>query len=43
MQNKNLEERLKQSAGEFARVVPFAENDKLLLMDFTAANEDLTD
>ena len=43
MQNKNLEERLKQYAGEFARVVPFEEKDKLLLMDFTEKNKELTD
>ncbi len=43
MQNKNLEERLKKYASEFARVVPFEEGDKLLLMDFTEANKELTD
>jgi len=39
----NFEERLKQYAGGFARVVPFEESDKLLLMDFTENNTELTD
>ncbi|HVF96627.1 MAG TPA: endonuclease domain-containing protein, partial [Flavisolibacter sp.] len=43
MQNKYFEERLKQYAGELAPVVPFVPTDKLLLMDFTGKNEELTD
>jgi murein DD-endopeptidase MepM/ murein hydrolase activator NlpD len=43
MQNKYFEERLKQHAGESARVVPFVPSDKLLLMDFTERNTELTD
>src|SRR6478672_10828918 len=38
-----FEERLRAHAGEFARVVPFVETDKLLLMDFTENNTELTD
>jgi murein DD-endopeptidase MepM/ murein hydrolase activator NlpD len=43
MQNKNFEERLKENAREFAPVVPFEPTDKLLLMDFTEKNSELTD
>ena len=43
MQNKNLEERLMQHSSEFAPVVPFEPTDKLLLMDFTESNKELTD
>ena len=39
----NFEERLKQHAGTFERVVPFEPADKVLLMDFTEKNADLTD
>ena len=39
----NFEQRLKQYAGEFARVVPFEPGDKLLQMDFTEKNNELTD
>ena len=39
----NFEERLKQFAGAFHPVVPFEERDKLLLMDFTENNAELTD
>ncbi|MGZ8538760.1 MAG: peptidoglycan DD-metalloendopeptidase family protein [Flavisolibacter sp.] len=42
MEIKKFEERLKQSATEFAAVVPFEKNEKLLLMDFTENNADLT-
>ena len=42
MDNKIFEERLKQSATEFAAVVPFEKNDRLALMDFTEKNTDLT-
>ena len=41
--NKIFEERLKQYTGEFAPVVPFEPSDKLLLMDFTERNTELTD
>lgn len=43
MQNKNFEERLKENARELAPVVPFEPTDKLLLMDFTEKNSELTD
>ncbi|HVF96340.1 MAG TPA: hypothetical protein VM871_03420, partial [Flavisolibacter sp.] len=43
MTTKNFEERLKAHAGEFARVVPYEVTDKLLLMDFTERNKELTD
>jgi very-short-patch-repair endonuclease len=39
----NFEERLKLHSGEFAKVVPFEPGDKLLLMDFTKTNTELTD
>ncbi|RYF79391.1 MAG: peptidase M23, partial [Chitinophagaceae bacterium] len=39
----NFEERLKEHADGFARVVPFEETDQLLLMDFTENNTELTD
>lgn len=42
METTNFEERLKQKNGAFARVVPFAEGDGLLRMDFTSANKELT-
>lgn len=42
MTTKNFEERLKANAGLFAPVVPFAKTDKLILMDFTEANKELT-
>ena len=41
MDKEKFEERLKRSATEFARVVPFDNNDRLLLMDFTENNTDL--
>jgi murein DD-endopeptidase MepM/ murein hydrolase activator NlpD len=43
MATNNFEERLKGYTGEFARVVPFNETDKLLQMDFTEKNTELTD
>ncbi len=43
MEGKNFEKRLKLHINEFARVVPFEEMDKLLLMDFTDKNKELTD
>jgi len=39
----NFEERLKVNSREFARVVPFEPGDKLLEMDFTEKNNELTD
>jgi len=42
METTNFEERLKKYAGEFARVVPYHENDRLLRLDFTANNRELT-
>src|SRR5215207_3442337 len=39
----NFEERLKANFSEFARVVPFEPGDKLLVMDFTEKNDELTD
>lgn len=42
MDKKNFEERLRQSAMEFAPVVPFQKTDKLVRMDFTENNTDLT-
>jgi murein DD-endopeptidase MepM/ murein hydrolase activator NlpD len=38
---KQAEIFLRKYTGEFARVVPFEESDKLLLMDFTEANKEL--
>ena len=43
MTNKNFEERLKLHAEDFSAVVPFNNDDKLLLMDFTEANQELSD
>ena len=43
MPAKNFEERLKKYAGTFHPVVPFEKNNRLLLMDFTERNEELTD
>lgn len=43
METTNFEERLMRHRSEFARVVPFEPGDKLLRMDFTSANKDLTD
>src|SRR5688500_870003 len=43
MQTNNFEERLKRYAGKFGKVVPFQPTDKLLLMDFTDRNRELTD
>jgi murein DD-endopeptidase MepM/ murein hydrolase activator NlpD len=42
MSAKNFEERLQAYAGFFHQVVPFEQEDKLLLMDFTAKNTELT-
>ncbi|MCW3074216.1 MAG: Peptidase [Flaviaesturariibacter sp.] len=42
MNDKKLEERLQAYAGTFHPVVPFGKEDGLLLMDFTAANTELT-
>ena len=42
MKQKNVEEWLKEHAGLFHPVVPFKNSDKLLMMDFTAANTELT-
>jgi murein DD-endopeptidase MepM/ murein hydrolase activator NlpD len=43
MQENAIEEVLKAHRGKFHPVVPFERGDKLLLMDFTAANGELTD
>src|SRR6476469_877954 len=43
MTAKNFEERLKALKPVFHQVVPYAENDKLVQMDFTEKNEELTD
>src|SRR5688500_12806081 len=43
MKTNNFEERLKRYAGKWARVVPFEETDKLLLLDFTNNNTEITD
>src|SRR5688572_21293847 len=43
MKTNNFEERLKRYAGMWARVVPFEETDKLLLLDFTDRNKEITD
>lgn len=42
METTNFEERLKKYAGEFAKVVPHHESDRLLRLDFTANNRELT-
>jgi murein DD-endopeptidase MepM/ murein hydrolase activator NlpD len=42
MEKINFEERLKRYAGEFAKVVPFHDSDKLLRLDFTENNTELT-
>ena len=42
MATNNFEERLKAYTGEFAPVVPFELSDKLLLMDFTEQNTELS-
>src|SRR5688572_23324805 len=42
MKNNKFEERLKGSKIDFHKVVPFTENDKLLLLNFTASNKELT-
>ncbi|MGZ3951723.1 MAG: peptidoglycan DD-metalloendopeptidase family protein [Flavisolibacter sp.] len=42
MSRKNFEEWLKQHSGEFHPVVPFQKGDKLLLLDFTENNTELT-
>ncbi len=41
MATKKLEERLRIHAGEFHQVVPFAETDRLLLLDFSEQNKEL--
>jgi murein DD-endopeptidase MepM/ murein hydrolase activator NlpD len=43
METKNFEEWLVSHRGMFHPVVPWEKNDTLLLMDFTAANTELTD
>jgi very-short-patch-repair endonuclease len=43
MNSQIFEERLRKASVSFAPVVPFAPGDKLLQMDFTAANTELTD
>jgi murein DD-endopeptidase MepM/ murein hydrolase activator NlpD len=43
MQATSLEQLLRSHAGEFHPVVPFEKEDKLLLMDFTEQNTQLTD
>lgn len=40
--SNNLIEKLKSHASEFNAVVPFTKEDKLLLMDFTDSNQELT-
>ena len=42
MSTKNFEEWLKQYSSEFHPVVPFEKGDKLLLLDFTENNRQLT-
>lgn len=39
----NFEERLKLHSSEFAKVVPFEQDDKFLHLDFTDKNKELTD
>lgn len=43
MQSTNLPQLLKAHAGEFHPVVPFTKNDKIVLLDFTDSNVELTD
>jgi murein DD-endopeptidase MepM/ murein hydrolase activator NlpD len=43
MSTKNLEDWLRKHADVFHPVVPFQKNDKLLLLDFTENNHELTD
>lgn len=43
MEKRNFEERLNSHVEQFARVVPFAPGDKLLLLDFTENNSELTE
>ena len=43
MEQKNFEEWLTQHRSEFAPVVPLEKTDKMLRMDFTAANTELTE
>ena len=43
MKTINFEERLSEYAGEFARVVPFEVRDRLLKLDFTEKNKELTE
>lgn len=43
MPDVNLTEFLQKHAADFGPVVPLEEGDKLLLMDFTASNRELTD
>jgi peptidoglycan LD-endopeptidase LytH len=43
MEKRIFEERLKMHEGQFARVVPFEPGDKLLRLDFTEKNTELTD
>ena len=43
MQKKNFEERLKRHNSEFHPVVPYEQGERLLLMDFTERNQELTD
>ena len=42
MSTKNFEERLKKHAGEFHPVIPFERGDKLLLMDFSEGNKEIS-
>jgi murein DD-endopeptidase MepM/ murein hydrolase activator NlpD len=42
MPTKNFEERLRKHADEFHSVVPFQKGDKLLLLDFSDANEEMS-
>jgi len=43
MEKINFEERLKPKVEQFARVVPFERGEKLLLLDFTENNTELTE
>ena len=43
MDTKNFEERLKKYRNDFAPVVPFQKGDRLLLLDFTENNTELTE
>jgi murein DD-endopeptidase MepM/ murein hydrolase activator NlpD len=43
MTSNNIEERLRQLSGSFSPLVPVHDNDKIISMDFTENNKELTD